>query len=283
MAVWWFRMAGILSWGLKGTSWVGASYFCSIPLLWCTFPQYLDTIKVVHLYEKPACQLVTKTNLHLFLSLTLILPLCVSLSSFAEWVCAVIPLFATAGGWTLWLHCLFVALDGIGHQSSPNGFVRAVSLFSQVRANISLGCAVLDIQEIHVAGWPMRWANKCLDCYFSANLDQDVKLPTGLGRCVYMTRTRSADCGLQPNGHSIFCLLPKPINMLPPGQPQFFRFGWGEKVRVSVQSASCTSCHWLRCRPCPVISSSWVLFDFSSVGGWVNWGEGFCQTLLSEI
>lgn len=168
--------------------------------------------------------------------------------------CAVTPLFATAGGW-LWLHCLFVALDGIGHQSSPNVFVRAVSLFSQVRANISLGCTVLDIQEIHVVGWPMRWANKCLDCYFSANLDQGVKLPTGLGRCVYMTRTWSADCGLQPNGHNIFCLLPKPINLLPPGQPQFFRFGWGEKVRVSVQSASCTSWHWLSYRPC-VISSS---------------------------
>lgn len=51
MAVWWFRMAGILSWGLKGTSWVDASSFCSILLLWCTFPQYLDTISGASLWE----------------------------------------------------------------------------------------------------------------------------------------------------------------------------------------------------------------------------------------
>lgn len=58
-------------------------------------------------------------------------------------------------------------------------------------------------------------------------LCQLVKLPTGRGQGVYMTWTWSADCGLKPNGHNIFCLVPKPINLLPPGQPQFFAKGRG--------------------------------------------------------
>lgn len=47
-----------------------------------------------------------------------------------------------------------------------------------------------------------------------------------------MTWAWSADCGCKPNGHTICYLLPKTINLLPPGQTQLL-FSDSHRVRSS--------------------------------------------------
>lgn len=136
---------------------------------------------------------------------------------------------------------LLTFLNGIGHPSSSNVFVGAISLFSKVFAKILLGSVVLCtfswrafILSIHEEFWdglPERWANTCLDCFFSANLDWGVKLPTSWGQGVYMTGAWSADCGFKPNGHSICCLLPRGIDLLTQGWRQIFLYS--HRVRSS--------------------------------------------------
>lgn len=81
-------------------------------------------------------------------------------------------------------------------------------------------------------GLPKRWANKCLGRFSTASLDRGVKLPTSWGRGVYMTWAWSADCGCKPNGHTICYLLPKTINLLPPGQTLLL-FSDSHRVRRS--------------------------------------------------
>lgn len=136
---------------IKGSeaSWDGVSSFCSILLLWPTSPQHLDTVKLKHIYKKSTVPVINAT-LRLFLSL--FLPV------YFLTVCAVIPQYRKEGKVRFTTvdsgdeHCsntVFVALDGTDHQSSPNVFVRAVSLFSQLYANIFPGSVVLGTWGIH--------------------------------------------------------------------------------------------------------------------------------------
>jgi len=273
----WSRLAGIFIQELQGMALSWSLLFLQHPFIMT----HLTSTRRQHIYEK----YVINATLHLFSSYF------VTLWSFTElFLCYSIKLkeegklhFTTARLWksTLGLQSLFCSPGWRRSSIIPTCFCKSCQFVfaapCQYRPrerspgymmNPWGGFTVWTYVKFQ-DGFSKRWANKCLDCYSSANFDWGVKLPTRWGQGVYMTWTWSAVSGLKPNGHTICYLLSKTMNLLRLGQPQLLdcihtgSVGRSFPHRVQLAHQGIV----IRWRTCPVISFNEVPFDFPSVGG----------------